>query len=391
MADFFDHNASTPPAPSVIKIVGRTMQEHYANPSSVDHVAGSLASSVVSRARETIATGLSVRPAEIIFTSGATEANGLAIRGAFEEMAKQGRRKIISASTEHPSVLMTLKSLECRGADVTILPVNADGLIDLQELENTLEDSTALVTIMAANNETGVLQPLSEIGEICAKSDVMFHSDITQLVGYAPVNLESLGVHLASFSAHKMYGPKGVGALFAKARRPRARIAVQQTGGGQEKGLRSGTLNTEGIAGFGEAFRVRDQNLKNLKKLSALRDLLQDRLLALPDTVLNGHADYRLPHTLNISIEGVDPHALQFALRDKVIFSTSSACSTQKVETSSVLTAMFGEGERAKAGFRVGLGFGTTNEQVERAARAFEGAISQLRSGSLGWKAPVAS
>ena len=385
MPDYFDHNASTPVASSVIDVMANTMRTHFANASSTDHIAGSKAANVISEARELISGELGVRAADVIFTSGATEANGLAIRGTFQDQLNKGRNQIISAATEHPSVLNTLQSLGQQGADVVILPVDEHGLIDLLELTDSLTERTALVTIMAANNETGVLQPLSEIGKICEANGTLFHSDLTQMVGYLPLDLSALGLHLGSLSAHKMYGPKGVGALFARSRRPRARLVAQQTGGGQEKGLRSGTLNTEGIAGFGEAFRVRRDRLVRSQEIKVLRDRLQGRMLSISGTRMNGHPEYRLPNTLNLSVEGVDPHALQHALKDKVLFSTSSACSTEKVETSSVLSAMFGDSARARSGFRIGLGFGTTEVQVDHAAAAFERAIAQLRLGILGW------
>ena len=383
--DYFDHNASTPVLPSVIDVMVASMQNDYANPSSTDHVAGSNAARSIESARELIGLELGGRAADITFTSGATESNGLAIRGVFFEQVAKGRNKIISTITEHPSVLRTIESLTLQGAEVVLLPVDEQGLVDLGQLSENVCEKTALVTVMGANNETGVLQPLKEIGEICRTCDVLFHSDVTQMVGYLPLDFSELGLHLASFSAHKMYGPKGVGALFARSRRPRARLVAQQTGGGQEKGKRSGTLNTEGIVGFGEAFRVRKERLSDSVAIEHLRDRLQSRILSISGTALNGHQRLRLPNTLNLSVERVDPHALQHSLREKVIFSTSSACSTEKVETSPVLVAMFGDSARAQSGFRIGLGFGTTEDQVDRAAEAMENAISQLRSGTLGW------
>ena len=381
---YLDHNASTPVAPSVIDRMAETMRKEFANPSSTDHVAGASAARAVEDARVFIAREIGVRAAEIVFTSGATEANGLAIRGAFRAQRAEGRHRIVTAATEHPSVLRTVEALVDDGAEAIVLPVGNDGRLNLRDVAEAIDNKTALVTVMAANNETGVLQPLAAIGDLCREQGVLFHSDLTQLAGYAVLDIGSLGIHLGSFSAHKMYGPKGVGALYARARRPRARISAQQTGGGQERGLRSGTLNTEGIVGFGEAFRLRKGRLRDIEMLQARRDRLETQLLAIPGACRNGHPSARLPHTLNLSIDGIDPHALQHALRDKIAFSTSSACSTAKVETSSVLVAMYGDGLRARSGFRLGLGYGTTDDDVERAAEAFKEAVARLRSGVLG-------
>ena len=383
MPIYLDHNASTPAAPSVIDVVARTISEHFANASSTDHSLGAAASKVVESARSFIAQQIGARPADIIFTSGATEANCLAIRGAYHAQRPNRRHSIITTATEHPSVLRTIESLVEDGANPVILPVDSDGLVNLEDLTDSITNETALVTVMAANNETGVLQPIADIGQICTKHGVLFHSDLSQFVGYAQVDVAALGIHLGSMSAHKMYGPKGVGALYARARRPRARLVAQQTGGGQERGLRSGTFNTEGIAGFAEAFRVRLNRAGKIEQLRARRDRLEARLLAIHGAHRNGHALARLPHTMNISIDGIDPHALQYILRDKVVFSTSSACSTAKVETSHVLLSMHGNTQQARDAFRLGLGFGTTDDEIDFAAESIIQAVSHLRSGSL--------
>ena len=360
------------------------MRNHFANPSSSDHMAGASAAKAIEAARALIAHDLGARPAEIIFTSGATEANGLAIRGAFHAQQSQGRHSIVTTATEHPSVLRTAEALANVGAEVNVLPVDSGGRLKLSDVAKAINGHTALVSVMAANNETGVLQSLTAIGELCREHGALFHSDLTQLAGYSSIDVGSFGIHLGSLSAHKMYGPKGVGALYARARRPRARLAAQQTGGGQERGLRSGTLNTEGIVGFGEAFRLRRSRLREVDALQARRDRLEERLLEIPGACRNGDKDARLPHAINLSIDGVDPHALQHALRNQVVFSTSSACSTDKVEASPVLVAMYGDSSRARSGFRLGLGYGTTDEDVEQAAEAFRKAVSRLRSGVLG-------
>lgn len=388
---YLDHNASTPPASSVIAAMAESMEKNFANPSSVDHLAGAAASSAVEAARVKIASAIGARPADIIFTSGATEANNLAIRGTFLSQMLSGRARIVTVATEHPSVLETVRSLEVLGALPVILPVDDLGRIDLDQLKDAVSSDTALVSIMGANNETGVLHPIEEIGKICEEKGVSFHSDLTQLAGYASLKLEKSPLRLASLSAHKMYGPKGIGILYARSRRPRAQLVPVQTGGGHERGARSGTLNTEGAVAFAEAFRIRSKSLDSVATLQGRRDRLQAMLLEIKGARANGDQDHRLPHTINLSIDGIDPHALQHALRADVIFSTSSACSTEKVSISPVLSAMFGDTPRARQGFRLGLGYGTTDAEVEQVGRLFASAVDKLRNGVFGNQADVVS
>ena len=381
---YLDHNASTPIDPAVIDRICWAMQTFVGNASSVDHAFGHAAHAAIEEARGTIADHLGARASDLVFTSGATEANNIAVRGAFRAAKAEGRTRVVTASTEHPSVLETVRSLEAEGAQVVVLPVDENGQIDLNELAQTLSAQTALVTIMAANNETGVIHPVADIAALCVRASVPFHSDMTQYAAHMPVNLATVGVTLASFSGHKLYGPKGVGVLFARSRRPRARLDTIWTGGGQERGTRPGTLNTEGILGLAEAVVQVRQWLKDPDELEAMKAALEARLATISGLRMNGLKACRLPNTLNVSIEGIDPLALQHRLRERLVFSTGSACSTEKVQASPVLTAMFGECERARNGFRLGLGRGTTWEEVEQAAVLIHEAVGHLRNGAIG-------
>ncbi|WP_431470130.1 cysteine desulfurase family protein [Sphingosinithalassobacter sp. LHW66-3] len=381
---YLDHNASTPTDPFVIERMISSMRAHVANASSVDHAWGNAAHQAVETARSNIAARLGARPSDLVFTSGATEANNIAIRGAFRAGSSANRRQILTAASEHPSVLQTVLSLEAEGAEVVVLPVDEEGRIDLKEFRAALVRETALVTIMGANNETGVIHPAAEIAAICAEAGVPYHCDLTQLAAHLPVDLSALGVTLASLSGHKMYGPRGIGILFARSRRPRARLVPSSTGGGQERGLRPGTLNTEAILGMEAAFDRRADWLPGISELESKRDALQQALISIPGLNINGGAAPRIPNTLNVSIAGVDPHALQHRLRDQLIFSTGSACATDKVHSSTVLSAMFGPSDRTRTGFRLGLGVATSDADVARAAELIKAGVSMLRSGQMG-------
>lgn len=381
---YFDHNASTPIDPLVIERMVSAMQRHAANPASVDHAWGNAAHQAIEGARTAIAEQLGARASDLVFTGGATEANNIAIRGAYRAGVQAGRRRIVTAASEHPSVLATATDLAHEGAEVVVLPVDGQGRLDLEELRASLTPDTALVSLMGANNETGVIHPVGEIAIICADAEVPYHSDLTQLAVHLSVDLASLGVTLATFSGHKLYGPKGIGVLFARSRRPRAHIVPPLTGGGQERGLRPGTLSTEAVLGLEAAFERRHAALASTPELAEKRDALERRLARIPGLEINGCEAPRLPNTINVSVAGVDPHALQHRLRDRLIFSTSSACTTQKVQASRVLTAMFGEGPRARSGFRLGLGRGTTSDDVEQAGELIAAAVELLREGRVG-------
>jgi cysteine desulfurase len=381
---YLDHNASTPVDEEVIAKIVAAMRELPANPSAVDHREGAAASAAVENARERVAKGINARSADIIFVSGATEANNLAIVGAMQATNKTGCSRIVTVATEHPSVLEAAKHVGATD-EIVVLPVDEQGQIDLDLLESELKRGTTLVSCMAANNETGVYHPLSEIGQLCEKYGALFHCDLTQLTAYHPIDVQSSNIHLASLSGHKMYGPKGTGALYCRRRRPHVALEPTLRGGGQERGLRSGTLNTPGIVGLAAAFEVRAPRLKNAASIADLRDTLERRLVQETGAFVNGGESNRLPNTVNLSIPGIEPLALMRRLSKQITFSSSSACSTQSVQDSHVLEAMFGPNtERTKCAFRLGLGFGTTKDQVETAAELFIEAVSRIRQGRVG-------
>ena len=381
---YLDHNASTPIDEAVIEVMVESMRIHYANPSSVEHLAGNLAQTAVEEAREEIADTIHCRRKEVVFTSGSTEANNLAIRGTFPALKAAGRQQIVTSAIEHPSVLEAVNALKSDGAEITILPMDESGQVSLADVEAAVTDRTGLVSVMAANNETGVLQPIREIGEICAQAGALFHTDYSQATAYVPIDVSDAHIHLASFSGHKMYGPKGVGALYVRLRKPRVDLAPIVFGGGQERGLRSGTLNTHGIVGLGRAFRLAQSRLTHeTVQVAERRDRLEKAIEEIPEAQINGRRGDRLPNTLSVSISGIEPLALMHALRNEVVFSASSACSTNKVETSHVLTAMFGDTPRAREAFRLGLGHGTRDDDVEIAAHAIAEIVARLRASGV--------
>lgn len=383
---YLDHNASTPMDPMVINAMTDAMARFVANPSSSEHAAGAAASAVVEEARTTIAAAVGARTPEIIFCSGSTEANNLALIGAFPNLQKAGKSHIITTSVEHPSVLEPIAYLERKyGVSVTRLPVDETGRISVESVYGAIRSETGLISVMAANNETGICQPIKEIGSLCAEHNVFLHTDYSQATAYCPLNVVSSDVHLASFSGHKMYGPKGVGVLYQRLRKPHVALEPIVYGGGQERGLRSGTLNTPAIVGLACAFKqVKRQGVEDNERISGLRQTLIEKLTANHGIEVNGDLEHALPNTVSVSVEGVEPLALMRLLRNDVTFSASSACSTDRVETSPVLTAMFGDTARARSAFRLGLGRFTTVEDIEIAANALAAGINRLRSGQLG-------
>ncbi len=376
---YLDHNASTPMDPEVLETVIQVMRDFYANPSSVEHGAGSAAARIVESAREQVAQTLDCRPREIVFTSGSTEANNLAILGLFPELLRSGRTHVITSQIEHPSVLACFEQLEKRGTTVTRIGVNEEGEIRFDELREAMSDNTGLVSIMAANNETGVLQPIAKIGTLCEEYGALFHTDYSQASAYVSVSLKNEPIHMASFSGHKAYGPKGVGALYRSLRKPHVRLEPVLRGGGQENQLRSGTLNTPGIAGLGEAFCiVRDRLPHDHKFLSGMRDQLQAHLNQMQGVHINGALADRLPNSLSVSIDNIEPLALMHATKESLVFSASSACTTGKVETSHVLKAMFGDQPRAREAFRLGLGRSNSTADISSAAKILVQAVGRL-------------
>lgn len=354
---------------------------HFGNPSSTVHLYGWEAEAAVKKARETIAESLGCSPEEIVFTSGATEADNLAIKGVAEAYFNGGKH-IITVQTEHRAVLDPCGYLETLGFEVTYLPVQADGLIDLVQLEKAIRPETILVSVMAANNEIGVLQPITEIGKICHAHDVLFHSDGAQALGKIPLDVEEMNIDLMSLTAHKLYGPKGIGALYVRRRHPRVRLAPQIHGGGQERGMRSGTLYTPQIVGFAEAVTLAMGEMESeAQRQRELREKLWQELQSLHGVRLNGHPNLRLPGNLNISVEGVDGAALLLGLRSLVAVSSGSACSTEALAPSHVLTALGHPEALAYASLRFGIGRFNTVPEIEQVATGVKTTIQSLRQG----------
>ncbi len=386
---YMDNHATTRLDPRVLEAMLPCLQDHFGNPASASHSFGWDAKEAVDSARTAIARAIGVRPREIVFTSGATESNNLAIRG----VAGHGRRKgnhIITVATEHRAVLDPLKKLARHGFDVTHLPVKPQGdpeagRIDPDQVARQINDETALVSVMLANNEIGVIQPLADIGAICKERGVLLHTDATQAVGKMPVHVEQLQVDLMSFSAHKVYGPKGVGALYVRRRAPHVRIESQIDGGGHENGLRSGTLNVPAIVGFAEALRLCEEEMPaERRRLSQLRRQLFGGILdRLPDVELCGpnldDPELRLPGNLNLVFGGVDGEALMLSMRELAV-SSGSACTSTSPEPSHVLRSLGLPDDRVRGSLRFGLGRFNTEAEVEFAIGRVAEAVERLRS-----------
>jgi len=360
--------------------------QHFGNTASRSHAYGWEAEEAVDYARGQVAKLINSEPKEIIFTSGATESDNLAIKGVFESYASKGNH-IITCVTEHKAVLDTCKHVEKLGAEVTYLPVQSDGLIDLKELETAIKPTTVLIAIMYANNETGVIQPVKEISAIAKRKGVLFFSDATQAVGKIPVNVIEDGIDLMAFSAHKIYGPKGVGALYVRRKNPRVRIIAQMDGGGHEKGMRSGTLNVPGIVGLGQACEICRLNMnEDAKRIKILRDKLENDLLQLEETQLNGNKENRLPHVLNISFKYVESEGLMLACNKNIAVSSGSACTSASIEPSHVLKAMGLDDDLAHSTLRFSLGRFTTEEEIDYAIEQVKNTVTQLRELSPLWE-----
>ena len=380
---YLDHNATTPCDPQVMEVMLPYFTELYGNAASRSHSFGWQAEEAVDYAREQIAKLIGAEPKEIIFTSGATEGDNLAIKGVFEMYAVKGNH-IITCVTEHKAVLDTCKHAEKLGGEVTYLPVDKEGLIDLQQLEAAITPRTILIAIMYANNETGTIQPVKEIGALAKKHGVLFFTDATQAVGKIPVDVIKDDIDLLTCSAHKMYGPKGVGALYVRRKNPRVRITAQQDGGGHEKGMRSGTLNVPGIAGFGKAADICRQQLEtDGKRMSQLRDKLEHALLQLDATYLNGSKNSRLPHVANLSFNFVNGDGLMMGLNKEVALSSGAACTSASMEPSYVLKALGVEDELAHSSLRFSIGRYTTEEQIDYVIEKVKKVVEELRANQL--------
>jgi cysteine desulfurase len=381
---YLDYQATTPCDPRVVEKMLPYFTEMFGNAHSVTHSFGWQAEEAVELAREQVAGLIGADAKEIVFTSGATEANNLAIKG----LARfYGTRKnhIVTTAIEHKCVLEAARRLEREGFDVTVLGVKPDGLVDLAELEAAITERTLLVSVMAVNNEIGVIQPLAEIGALCRAKGAFFHSDAAQALGKIPLDVEALNIDLLSLSGHKVYGPKGIGALYLR-RKPRIRLAAEMDGGGQERGLRSGTLPTPLIVGFGEACRLAGIEMEEeARRLRGLRDRLYQGVAGRLEGVgLNGHRDQRIAGNLNLSFAWVEGDQLLRGLTD-IAVSTGSACSAATLEPSYVLRALGLNSELAHASLRIGLGRFTTEEEVDCAIDAIVGAVERQRAQSPLW------
>jgi cysteine desulfurase len=376
---YMDNHATTPLDPRVLEAMLPYFTQKFGNAASRNHSFGWEAEKAVSAAREQIAHLIGATAKEIIFTSGATESDNLAIKGVAEMYRERGNH-IITQTTEHKAVLDTCKRLEKQGFRVTYLPVKEDGIIDLEDLRRAMDDQTILVSIMAANNEIGVLQPIAEIGKLCHEKNVLFHCDAVQAVGKVPVNVIADNIDLMSISAHKIYGPKGVGALYVRRRDPRVQITAQIDGGGHERGMRSGTLNVPGIVGLGKACEIAEQELgEESKRLTGLRDRLKDKLEAALDYVhVNGSMEHRVPGNLNMSFLYVEGESLLMGIND-VAVSSGSACTSATLEPSYVLKALGLGDDVAHSSIRFGLGRFNTEAEVDYVAAKVIDVVKKLR------------
>lgn len=383
---YLDNNATTPCDPRVVEAMLPYFTEHFGNAASRNHPFGWAAEEAVDYAREQVAKLIGSDPKEIIFTSGATEGDNLAIKGVFDMYASKGNH-IITCVTEHKAVLDTCKHIEKMGGEVTYLPVNGEGLIDLTELEAAIKPNTILIAIMYANNETGTIMPVREISAIARKHGVLFFTDATQAVGKVPVNVLQDGIDLCTFTAHKMYGPKGVGALYVRRKNPRVKVTAQMDGGGHERGMRSGTLNVTGIVGFGKACELAMNEMESeALRLSALRDKLETALLQLEEAYVNGSKEHRLPHVANISFKYVEGEGLMMGFNKNIALSSGSACTSASLEPSYVLKALGLGDDLAHSSLRFGLGRFTTEEQIDYTIKHVSETVLKLREMSPLWE-----
>ena len=376
---YMDNHATTPVDPRVLEEMLPYFTGKFGNAASRNHSFGWAGEEAVETARERIAKLIGATTKEIVFTSGATESDNLAIKGVAEMYREKGNH-IITAVTEHKAVLDTCKRLEKYGYRVTYLSVQKDGLVDLDDLKRAIDDKTILVTIMAANNEIGVLQPIAEIGKLCHEKGVIFHTDATQAVGKVPIDVVKQNLDLVSISAHKMYGPKGVGALYVRRKSPRVQLSPIIDGGGHERGMRSGTLNVPGIAGLGKACAICDEEMpQESRRLAGLRDRLRDKIMnGLDEVYINGTMEHRLPQNLNISFAYVEGESLLMGIND-IAVSSGSACTSATLEPSYVLKALGTGDDLAHSSIRFGLGRFNTDAEVDYVADRVIETVSRLR------------
>lgn len=383
---YLDHNATTPCDPRVVEAMIPYFTNSFGNAASRNHPFGWQAEEAVDYAREQVAKLIGADPKEIIFTSGATEGDNLGIKGVFEMYASKGNH-IITCNIEHKAVLDTCKHIEKEGGEVTYLKVKDNGLVDLAELEAAIKPTTILIAIMYANNEIGTINPIREISAIAKKHGVLVFTDAVQAVGKIPVDVNKDGIDLMAFTAHKMYGPKGVGALYVRRKNPRVKVTAQIDGGGHERGMRSGTLNVPGIVGFGKACEIcMNEMEEETKRVSALRDKLQNELLKVEESYLNGDKDHKLPHVTNISFKYVEGEGLMMGFNKNIAVSSGSACTSASLEPSYVLKALGLGDDLAHSSLRFGLGRFTTEEQIDYTIEQVTNTVNKLREMSPLWE-----
>ncbi len=383
---YLDHNATTPCDPRVVEAMVPYFTNAFGNAASRNHPFGWQAEEAVDYAREQVAKLINADPKEIIFTSGATEADNLALKGVFEMYASKGNH-IITCNIEHKAVLDTCKHLEKEGAEITYLKVKDNGLIDMADLEAAIKPTTILIAIMYANNEVGTIMPMKEISALAKKKGILVFSDATQAVGKIPVDVNKDGIDLMAFSAHKMYGPKGVGALYVRRKNPRVKVTAQMDGGGHERGMRSGTLNVPGIVGFGKACEICTNEMEEeTARVSKLRDKLQNALLKIEEAYLNGDKEHKLPHVTNISFKYVEGEGLMMGFNKNIAVSSGSACTSASLEPSYVLKALGLGDDLAHSSLRFGLGRFTTEEQIDYTIEQVTNTVLKLREMSPLWE-----
>mgnify|MGYP000433151618 FL=1 len=382
---YLDNNSTTPMDPRVLEAMLPFFNEKFGNAASRNHSFGWSAEEAVDYAREQVARLIGSTSKEIIFTSGATEANNLAIKGVYEMYGSQGNH-MITVTTEHKAVLDACKKVEKMGGEVTYLSPNEDGLINLADLEAAITDKTILITVMYGNNEIGVVQDIKGISAIAKKNGILFHTDATQAVGKIPVDVLADGIDLLSFTGHKMYGPKGVGALYVRRKNPRVKVTSQMDGGGHERGMRSGTLNVPGIVGFGKACEICQHEMADeAARLSVMRDRLEKELLTMEEAYVNGNPAHRLPHVSNISFKFVEGEGLMMGTKD-IAVSSGSACTSASLEPSYVLKSLGLDDELAHSSLRFGLGRFTTDEEIDFTIDHVKTAVNKLRDMSPLWE-----
>ena len=380
---YMDYSSTTPVDPRVADKMIPYLREDFGNPASRSHMYGWSAEKAVEEAREQVAALVNADPREIVWTSGATEGNNLAIKGAAHFYKTKGKH-IITVKTEHKAVLDTVRELERQGFEATYLQPQDNGLITVQQLADAIRPDTILVSVMWVNNEIGVIQPIDEIGELCRNKGIIFHSDAAQATGKTPIDLEKTKVDLVTFTAHKSYGPKGIGALYVR-RKPRVRLEAQMHGGGHERGLRSGTLATHQIVGMGEAFRLAKEEMDTeIVRIRALRDRLEKGLMSMEEVYVNGDLNHRVPHNLNISFNYVEGESLIMAIKD-IAVSSGSACTSASLEPSYVLRALGRSDELAHSSIRFTFGRFTTEEDVDFTIELLKAKVGKLRELSPLW------